>query len=736
MPRHSRGRAHRNSAFGCAVSALAIVAGGPTMAQTAPSAPQTIAPNPSTGDQGDIVVTAQRRKERLQDVPLAVTALSSDSLRNLQASDIGDIQGAVPNLTLHEGDASNAVIYIRGVGQIDSLAFADPGVGVYVDDVYLGRAQGAFLSVYDVDRVEVLRGPQGTLYGRNTIGGAVKFVSTPLSNALTYGAEATGGSYGTLELKGSVGGALVEDTLLAKAAVSFVRREGYGGNAFNGKDDGDKREIAGRLAFEYRPSSDLRLRLNIDGSRARPDTSRTPARATAVFGYPATTSAPFRVDANFNDVNHLDTFGASLTAEWDLSRIFTLRSITAYRKMRFKADLDLDATPDSIFGVYDDEKQHQLSQELQLVVTSDRFQGVAGLFYFNEHDDTFSGLYGPAIALVTGSLNVQRNRSAAAYGQGTYKVTDRLSLTAGLRYTHESKNFLRTQKYFAASTTLPVPYDQGPFATYIDTAKSWNSLTPKVGLDYKVSGAVLAYASISRGFKSGGFDGRANDTAAARPYDPETLWAYEAGLKTQFLDRRVTLNAALFWNDYKNLQLSSFTATSTGAFTALFTNAGAATMRGAEFELVARPSKPLTLNLTLSYLDAHYDRYIGPGGVDISHQRELVNAPKWSGRAGATYEVDLGSGGNLTLGGDANYRSKTYPTVSSSEILAQHGYVLVDAFARWADAGNHFYVQFGVKNLTDKRYKEQGFDLSDSLGYQLAYYGAPRVFRATIGTHF
>ena len=706
------------------------------MAQSASLQPQPAATEQATDEPGDIVVTAQRREQRLQDVPVAVTALSSANLRNLQASDIGDIQGAVPNLTLHEGDASNAVVYIRGVGQIDSLAFADPGVGIYVDDVYLGRAQGAFLSVYDVDRIEVLRGPQGTLYGRNTIGGAVKFVSTPLSNALSYSAEATGGSYDTLELKGSIGGALVDDTLLAKAAVSFVRRDGYSSNAFDGKDDGDKRELAGRLAFEYRPSSNLRLRLNLDGSRARPDTSRTPARATAVFGYAPTTGDPFKVDANFNDVNNLDTFGTSLTADWEVSRSFTLRSITAYREMQFKADLDLDATPESIFGVYDDEKQHQTSQELQAVVSSDRFAGVAGLFYFDERDRTFSGLYGPAIGLVTGSFNDQHNRSAAAYGQGSYKVTDRLSLTAGVRYTHEHKDFLRTQKYFGPGTTLPVPYDQGPFATNIDTEKSWNSFTPKVGMDYKFSDDVLAYGSVSRGFKSGGFDGRANDTAGAQPYKPETLWAYEAGLKTQFLDRRVTLNAALFWNDYTNLQLSSFTATSTGAFTALFTNAGAATMRGAELELVARPSKPLTLNFTLGYLDAHYDRYIGPGGVDISDQRKLVNAPEWSGRAGFTYAVALGKAGSLTLGGDASYRSKTYPTVSSSEVLAQRRYVLVDAFMRWADARDHYYVQFGVKNLTDKHYKEQGFDLSDSLGYQLAYYGAPRVFRATVGTHF
>lgn len=305
-----------------------------------------------------------------------------------------------------------------------------------------------------------------------------------------------------------------------------------------------------------------------------------------------------------------------------------------------------------------------------------------------------------------------------------------------MRYTYEDKDFRRTQTFYGPLTEPPERDDPGLLVTDIDTSASWDSWSPKLGLDYAFSDDVMAYVSVSRGFKSGGFDGRANDASGAAPYDPETLWAYEAGVKSTLLDRRLVANMAVFWNDYTDLQLSSFSADGGGGFIALFTNAGAATIRGAELELTARPVPELRLNATVGYLDAQYDEYIGPGGVDISDQRHLVNAPEWSARLGGVYDIDLGDNGSLTLGADASYRSKVYPTVSSSEILAQDGYTLVDAFVRWSDRNDRLFVQLGGQNLTDERHIEQGFDLSDSLGYQLAYFGAPRTVRLTAGFSF
>jgi iron complex outermembrane receptor protein len=714
---------------------LGALAAGPALAQQAPApAPQD--EQASTVD--DIIVTARRRSERLQDVPVAVTALTAEALENLQASTLGDLEGAVPNLTLHEGDANNAVVYLRGVGQVDSLAFADPGVGVYVDDVYLGRAQGAFLSVYDVDRVEVLRGPQGTLYGRNTIGGAVKFVSSRLTAEPSGRIEASVGDYNLIEARAAYGRALDDDGVwLARGAVSYAARDGYSENAFDGRSDGDRNQVAGRVSLEYRPNDALSVRLNLDGSSDRPDTSRTPARATPVFGFPATSDDPFRVDADFNDKADVDTRGVSVTVDYALNDMIGLKSVTAYRAMDYASHLDLDATPTAFFGVYVEEEQSQFSQEFQLNYTGERVNAVAGLFYFDETDETYSGLLGPAIGVVTSSLNDQHNRSYALYGQATLEVTDRLNLTAGLRYTYEDKDFSRVQNLFlAAPTTVPGRDETGLLLTDLDTSANWDALSPKIGVDYRLSDDVMAYASISRGFKSGGFDGRSNDIDGARPFDQETLWAYEAGVKSTLLDRRLTLNAAAFWNDYTDLQLSSFTSDGAGGFEALFTNAGAATIRGIEVEAVARPVEGLTLNATVGYLDAQYDEYVGPGGVDISDQRELVNAPKWSARLGVVWEKDLGAAGRLTLGADAAHRSKVYPTVSSSEVLAQDGYTVVDAFVRWTDARDRLFAEVGGRNLTDERFIEHGFDLSASPGYQLAYYGAPSTVRLTVGARF
>ena len=684
----------------------------------------------------EIVVTAQRREENLQDVPLAVSAFSERALANLQADDLGDLNGSVPNLEIHVGDASNAVVYIRGVGQIDSLAFADPGVGIYVDDVYLGRAQGAFLDVYDVERIEVLRGPQGTLYGRNTIGGAVKFVSKPLTSELGGQAELSYGSYDRLDVKGTINLPLVPDKLLAKAAIAHSRRDGYAENLVNGRDDGDKDLWAGRLALEFRPSDTLSFRLNGDLSKDSPDTSRTPARATQVLGVAEPNPDPFEIEADFNGRNDLRTGGVSLGSSWSPTDALTLKSITAYREMEYDAELDLDATRFAFFGVYVNEDQNQFSQELQLTSSGAGLNIVGGLFYFDEHDETLSGLYGPALGLVTGSFNDQRNKSYAAYGQASVDLSERLTATAGLRYTYEKKKFDRTQQFFPATTPFPFPYEGGLLVTDIDTSGNWDSLSPKFGLDYAMSDNVMAYASVSRGFKSGGFDGRSNDARGAQPYDPETLWAYEIGVKSSLLDRRLTANFAAFQNDYKDLQLSSFVADASGNFAALFTNAGKARIRGAEAELAARLIAGLSLNGTVGYLDAEYLEFIGPGGVDISDQRELVNAPRWTVRLGATYDIALGNAGTLTLGADASHRSKVFTVVSSSEVLAQDATTLVDAFARFESVTDRWWLSAGVKNLTDKRYISHGFDLSDSLGYQLAYYGDPRTYNLTLGVRF
>ena len=685
-----------------------------------------------------VVVTARRREERLQDVPGAITAVSSDQLNQFDAIEIGDVQSSAPNLVLHEGDAQNTVAYIRGVGQLDSLAFADPGVGIYLDDIYLGRAQGSFLDVFDVERIEVLRGPQGTLYGRNTIGGAIKFVSKKPSDTLQAYASATYGNFDRVDVKAGLSGPIAGDKLLGKASIAYLRRDGYSQNTVTGEDDGDKDTIAWRTSLLARPSDRFTLELATDGSIDQPDTSRTPARETTVFGAFAPNEDPFVVDADFNDLNDLKVWGVSARGILDLSDSATLTSITAYREMSYDTHLDLDATGSPLFGVFVFEDQEQFSQELQLSIAAGDLAVVSGLYFFHENDVTESGIFGPDIAFVSNSLNDQTTRSYAAYTDASYEVTDRLSLSAGLRLTYEEKDFARIQEFFGATTPLVPQLGQGARVTDFDASEDFFNVSPRATISYDFTDTLTGYASVSRGFKSGGFDGRSTSDLEAEPFEAETLWAYEAGLKGGLFDNRLTGSVAFFYNDYNDLQVSSFTAdpNNPGNFAAIFTNAAAARNLGVELEAVARPVDGVRLDLAVGYLDAAYQEFIGLNGEDVSDQLTPANAPKWTTRLGAEVRTPIAQSAEFVVAGAVAYRSGVFPTVSASQVLFQEGYTLFDASAGIEFADGRYAIRAVGKNLSDKRYRQQGFDLSDSLGYQLGYYGAPRTWSLTASVRY
>ena len=684
---------------------------------------------------GRVTVTARRREESLKDVPGSVTAIGSDVLSTLGASEIGDVETLVPNLVLHEGDAQNTVAYIRGVGQLDSLAFADPGVGIYLDDVYLGRAQGSFLDVFDTERIEVLRGPQGTLYGRNTIGGAIKFVSRAPGETPEFNARATIGSYNQTDLSLGASGPVMGEKLLGKVAVALLKRDGYAENQFNGQDDGDRDTIAWRGSLLAKPSENFEFLLSADGSNDTPDTSRTPARETSVFGLFPPSADPFKIDADFNDLNDLKVWGVSGRATWTLSDSLSLISTTAYREMGYDTHLDLDATSAPLFGVFVFEDQSQFSQEFQLNYEAGRWSIVSGLYYFDEKDVTESGIFGPAIAFVSNSINDQTTTAYAAYADATYNLSERLSISAGLRYTEESKDFQRVQEFFGAATPLVPVIGTGLRVTDVNASKTFSDTSPRFSISYRLNDDVSTYASISRGFKSGGFDGRSNSGFEAQPFAAETMTAYEAGLKGYFAGGSVFLSAAAFLNDYQDLQVSSFTEQN-GVFAALFTNAAAAQIAGFELEGKWRASEALTLSGSLGYLDARYDKFIGENGQDVSDQLTPANAPDWTGRINAEYRTFLTGRTELILAGGAAYRGEVYPTVSSSEVLRQGGYTLYDASIGLEFQNGGYALTLVGRNLSDEQYRTHGFDLSDSLGYQLGYYGAPRTVSLTASVRY
>ncbi|HXI86582.1 MAG TPA: TonB-dependent receptor [Parvularculaceae bacterium] len=708
-----------------------------------------------------IVVTARRRSESLETTPVAVSAFNDNRLAELQADLLSGIQYATPNLYFDQGDASNAVIYIRGIGQNDSLAFADPGVGVYIDDVFIARTQAAFLQLFDVDRVEVLRGPQGTLYGRNTIGGAVKFVSKLPPDEFHAYLEGGVGNFNSRTLKGSVGGPIAPGVLRGKIAFSASRRDGFNHNTFDGKDDGDFRSFSGRGMLRYTPTDQLEFLLSVDGRVDRPHTSRSPVLETPIVGAinPTTLPAlvifpasgdPFKVNVNANKLSDITAYGVALTSRYKASDAVTFESISSYRHFHFDLNLDTDGSPLPILDILLRQDEFQATQELRgLFDDGGPFTFTGGLYYFHDDDDTFSGfddgsatIFGfPVVAFGFPSSALadtkQITNSYAAYGDAALKVNDRIEVSAGLRYTYEKRSSGRQFENFF-DPAISVITNEPPFMVGVGVpgqpisgAAHFDALTPKFSVSYRASDAAFLYASASRGFKSGGFDGRATTDFGFQPFKPEFVWSYETGLKTTWFDGALVANAAYFYNDYTDLQVTSFGADpTTGVFVSLFTNAARARTQGVELELFANPTSNLSITGSVGYLDAKYKKFetlVGGVVTDVSN-RAMVNSPKWNASVGATYEQPLAPGLVATAHVDGAYRGTTATEITASPVLTQRRYALLNAFVGLKTADDRWELRAGVKNATDRAIRVQGFNLSDFPGVQLGFYAAPRTY--------
>ncbi|WP_018997032.1 TonB-dependent receptor [Hirschia maritima] len=709
-----------------------------------------------------VVVTARRRAESLQEVPIAVSAFGEGRISDLQADDVSGLQYVTPNFYFDEGDASNAVVYLRGVGQNDSLAFADAGVGVYVDDVFIARSQAAFLELFDVERVEVLRGPQGTLYGRNTIGGAVKFVSKRPTDTPEAYAEIGFGNFNSVIAKGRLSGPLIAGRVYAKGAFAFSERDGFNTNVFTERDDGDVNSLSGRAGLYFTPNDSFDFDITLDVRRDRPDTSRNPSRRTSVTGIPdpngapatlqtfAASQDPFQVGVNAGGLSNIDAYGVTVRASLDATEAWTLESITSYRSFDFELNLDTDGSPLKLLDVYLNQEQSQFSQELRAAYDNrGRLTFTGGLYYFHDDDLTLSGvdnlsaaLFGfpvTVFGLATSSLadTNQITDSYAVFGDLSYDLSDRLSLGLGARYTIENKESSRRfENYFdpAVSVIEDTPSflsGVGTPGVVIQGEDDFEAFTPRVSLSYKATEDLLIYGSASRGFKSGGFSGRANSDFGFQPFAPEFVWAYEAGAKSSWYDGHLVANAAYFFNDYTDIQVTSFGADPvSGVFVDLFTNAAAATIQGLELELLAKPADGLTLSMSLGLLDAQYDEFeILVGGVrtDVS-DRDLVNTPEVSGSFAATYEFDLGPSLKATLHGDLAYRDSYANEVTDSTNLRQDAYWLSNAFASVKTPDNRWEVRAGIRNIGDESILVQGFNLAAFPGVETGFYGAPRTY--------
>jgi len=722
----------------------------------------------ASADDEAIVVTARRTEENVQRVPGAITAFSEKSLDRIQATDTTGLQGAVPNLNIVQGrGSSNSTnIFIRGIGQPDALQTFDPAVGVYVDDVYLSRIRGNQLDLLDVERVEVLRGPQGTLYGKNTIGGAIKFVTRKPGQEFRATGSIAVGSYNQFELKGAASGP-ISDTLAAGFAVMRAKRDGFVEDRNDDREYNNKNTLAGRAAIAYTPSSSLRVDLSADYAHDDAKLNTGAPLNDIVHLFTPTVIVPLERDPdhyNFTvettpglpNSTKMTHWGLSGTAAYDVNDQLTLKSITAYRKLRTTDYVDIDATAAEVGDVLVDVHQDQFSQEFQLLYTSDRLSGVAGLYYLDEditsHQEAFADdlvnlaafrgilpdfLLGPSnfpTFLRTIDDDLKTN-SYAAYANVSYSVTDALRLYAGLRWTRDEKDYFRTTSTFSSS---PLLNSVAPFV--FDRKDHWSDVSPMASIDYQFSPSTMAYLRYSKGFKSGGFNGRANEIGSSTAYDPETANSYEAGLKTT-IARQLRLNVAVFHTGYKDFQarvseLDDSTLPPTPLLSVL--NAGKLRIRGAELEAVWTPTPQLLLDSQIGYLDAEYKEFDDLRFTSFGGSRafqEPAFAPKWTMRFGGQYIFDLGSSGGITLGGQARYRSRHALSVDNTftntdteiEGLFQKGYWLADARIVWEDAAKHFEVGLYGNNLFDKLYKTDGQEFSSIGNIRTVYFGAPRT---------
>ena len=741
---------------------LSIAIGGILLAPAAfvQAQEQQAAPAGTKATQLDeVTVTARRRSESIQDVPVAVSAFGEEQIKDLQASTVEGLQGAVPNMNIAQGrgSANSVNVFIRGIGQPDALQTFDPGVGMYVDDVYYSRINGALFSLFDIQQLEVLRGPQGTLYGKNSTGGAIKLTTkNPFDNE-GGAVEVTAGDYGRLEGRFYVSGKL-SDTIAASIAGAKITNDGYVKDAVSSKryNDDDTEALRAKLAFQ--PTDNFSAVLSLDTTKqdaaltlGRPmapllQTSLAPA-GVIVLQPGETGEWNRRAQTSFQngEGQYLKHSGASLSMNWDINEQFTLKSISSYRKLKTKSYIDIDASEYELGDVLVALDQNQKSQEFQLHYDNgSNLHATFGAYYMKENvpsyqeayaDDLFSFLGGkvPFLRTIDDDLTTT---STAAFAHVNWEFVPTWTVAAGVRWTKDKKDYDRS-----TSTFWGAPFASLNGTVAFDAKASWTAVTPSISLQKEFSDNLMGYVSANRGFKSGGFNGRANtvyDTQHAK-FDPEYVWTYELGLKGSSADHRLRGTATAFYSNYSDFQAR--VSQDVGTFPVL--NAAKLNIKGIELEGSALLGESTTLSAQLGWMDAKYDSFedfrLDPSyaGYDPTVNHDHVPfSPDVTARVALQHVFSLGDNGSLTFGGDVSYRSETWLSVDNRKVLSQDAYTLLGAYGVWDSSQLTWQVRAGVRNLTDKQYKTEGQEFASVGNIQTAYYGLPRNWYVSVRYNF
>jgi iron complex outermembrane receptor protein len=687
----------------------------------------------------EVTVTATKTGETsLQATPLAITAFTADQLSQRAIQNVSGIAANTPGLELTDLSGYSQ-LFIRGVGSNTVYVGSDPSSTINIDGVYQARPLTLISDFLDVDRVEVLKGPQGTLYGRNSVGGTVNVISRAPSDSETGEVQLSAGNYGEFGLQAYMSGPLGDSGVLGSLAVSRLTHDDYLENVSTGGglENADHYAARGQLLFPLGSEVSLILRGNyayaadaLGGDPKLLEPDHVPLDDSVLGDY-------FKISTNQPAFSILKEYGFSADLSFHPSNDLTVKSLTAYQAFSDSIGLDADSSSLNLFYTTQTPiRQHQFSEELNANGNWNALTYVAGAYYFTENDAEPLYLAIPAYGVSDVNIGKVVDTSEALYGQTEYHFTSKLSAIVGLRYTHETKDYDQSNMYHASGSLDPAaevaapvigpPFFPPPFA--ISTSRSYSAWTPKFGLNFWPQDNVLTYASITKGFKSGGFDfGSPTAADATRGYNPEYLWAYELGVKSDWLDHRLRLNVDGFLYHYSDMQVEVFVPPAN----AVTENAATARLEGVEAELAARPVQPLELYVTVAYLHAHYlsfpAAYVTGFGTFNATGQTLNYAPEWSSGVGATYHFDLLSRhGSEYVGVDYHAQSREYFTPANGGVggvtdygQQQEGYGVLGARLGWNSSDSRWNVAVIGLNLTNRQY------VTGTVNYTAAIAGRP-----------
>lgn len=730
------------------------------LAKSIPISIVVVATPVNAGGLEEIVVTAQKREQNLQDVGVSVTAFTAAQVDKFGFTNSTDIISQTPNLSLGTptGEGNNASLTMRGVGLSDFNDNNEGPVAVYVDDVYVSALSGVTFQLFDVERIEVLRGPQGTLYGRNTTGGLAHFVSVKPSEETEGYISLTAADNAQFKFEGAIGGSLA-DNVQARFSYTQNQHDGYVDNRGPGSNDGNNTDnSAGRLQLAIQPSDNLDIAINFHASKNDADASNWQHESTYspdggitslalpsnldfygtcpgcdAFGYVDNDGNPFAGDYDRDGKLRVDNTGGSVKFDWDIGDM-TLTSITAFEKFGrfYEEDTDVSPAP-TIHNTYSSDID-QFTQEIRLAGDADRMHWVTGLYYYDQEVDADFQIDASGIGFIVGDASyVQDTESLSLFGQVEYDLSDSWTVIGGLRYTTEEREL----DYLSVDNGGLLPPAANTMFDYNKTIDN-DTVTGKLELDWRVTDSSMIYSSISKGTKSAGFNtGLLDDTGlfgttirSDVPYDEEKLLSYEVGVKIDDLFGGTSrFNASVFYYDYTDFQAFAFVNLNQVIFNT------DATISGMELEFFSKPFEGLDLMLGAAWLDAEANDIPLNNGSGITRDRTMTLAPEFSVNGLARYQWPALSG-NLAVQADFSYQTETFFDIQNHPVSKQGSYSIWNAKISYTDASDKWSVTAFVNNMFDEEYRAYTFDVTNLFGFNQVGYGRPRWAGVTLNYNF